>query len=90
MKVVINKRYGGFGLSKEAYEFLGEEWDGYGYKFNEDRTNPNLINCVEKLGEKANGRYSRLRIVEIPDNVKWYIEEYDGVEWVAEEHRTWE
>lgn len=27
MKVVINKCYGGYGLSKKAYEFLGIEWD---------------------------------------------------------------
>lgn len=28
MKVVINKCYGGFGLSKEAYKFLGLKWTG--------------------------------------------------------------
>jgi hypothetical protein len=27
--------------------------------------------------------------VDIPDDVKWEIEEYDGNEWVAEVHRTW-
>ncbi len=26
----------------------------------------------------------------IPDDVKWQIEEYDGLEWIAEKHRTWE
>lgn len=31
MKVVINRRFGGFGVSKEAYDFMGLEWDGYGY-----------------------------------------------------------
>ena len=27
--------------------------------------------------------------VEIPDDVEWQIEEYDGSEWIAEKHRIW-
>ena len=60
--------------------------------FHEDglsRDDPNLIKVIETLGEKANGRFSQLKIVEIPDNVEWTIDEYDGAEWVAEKHRTW-
>jgi hypothetical protein len=30
-----------------------------------------------------------LRIVEIPDGVEWHISEYDGIEHIAENHRTW-
>ena len=89
MKIVINKCYGGFKLSPRAYEYLGLEWDGYGFKYNCDRTNPKLIECVEKLGNDASGSYSRLQIIEIPDNVEWDIEDNDGYEWVAEKHRTW-
>ena len=48
-----------------------------------------LVAIVEEMGEKANNRYSFLKVVEIPDNVDWYIEEFDGDEWVAERHRTW-
>ena len=88
MKIVINKCYGGWGLSKEAYEFLGLEWDGYGYTKLE-RTDPNLIKCIETLGNRASGQYSSLKVIEIPDDVEWEIEEYDGVEWVSEKHRTW-
>lgn len=55
----------------------------------EDRTDPLLIQVVEELGAEANGRCASLKIVEIPDDVKWQIEEYDGIEWIAEEHRTW-
>ena len=90
MKVVINKCYGGYGLSKKAYEFLGIEWDKYGYKYENDRSNPALVRCVETLKEDSFGVYAHLKVVEIPDDVKWHIEEYDGVEWVAEDHRTWE
>jgi len=89
MKVVINRCYGGFQLSLEAYDYLGIPWDDYGFAFYEDRANPKLVECVETLGEKANGRCARLKIVEIPDDVKWHIAEYDGWEWVAENHRTW-
>lgn len=56
----------------------------------ESRSDPDLIAVVELLGKAANGRYAKLKIVEIPDDIKWYIEDYDGCEWVAEEHRRWE
>lgn len=90
MKVVINKCYGGYGLSEKAYNYLGIEWDNYGYCFNDDRSNPQLVKCVEELGEAANGELSELKVVEIPDDVEWTIGEYDGIEWVAEVHRIWE
>ena len=32
---------------------------------------------------------SDLKVVEIPDDVEWEIEEYDGNEWVSEVHRCW-
>jgi len=89
MKVVINTCYGGFGLSKEAYKYLGLKWDGYGYQYEEDRANPKLVECVEKLGVKASGRVAKLKVVEIPDNIKWFITEYDGIEQIEEKHRTW-
>jgi hypothetical protein len=55
----------------------------------EHRTDPLLISVIEELGEKANGRYADLKIIEIPDDVKYEIAEYDGREHVAEVHRTW-
>jgi hypothetical protein len=90
-KVVINDCYGGFGLSKAAYEELGIPWDGYGYDYDsyDKRTDPKLIEVVEKLGEKANGSLAHLTIIEIPDDVEYTIENYDGMEHVAEVHRTW-
>jgi hypothetical protein len=36
-----------------------------------------------------NGDFAELKVVEIPDDVQWQIEEYDGKEWIAEKHRTW-
>lgn len=85
MKVVINEGFGGFGLSREAEEYLnGNWWDYY-----ENRSDPKLVLCVEELGAKANGMFSHLKVVEIPDGVDYIIQEYDGMESIAERHRTW-
>lgn len=48
-----------------------------------------LVECVEKFGEKANGRCAELHVVEIPDGTEYIIDEYDGMEHIAETHRTW-
>lgn len=55
----------------------------------DDRADPDLVAVVEELGERANGLCAELSIVEIPDDVEWEIEEYDGNEWVSEKHRSW-
>lgn len=95
MKIVINRCYGGFSLSEEAYKFLGLEWDGYGYLIGTkyegrvNRNNSDIVACVEALGECASGPLAELKVVEIPDDVEWCISDYDGMEWVSEKHRTW-
>lgn len=55
----------------------------------EKRDDPLLIECVETLGERAFAALSELKIVSIPADVEFEIEEYDGREWIAEKHRTW-
>ena len=144
MKVVINKCFGGFGLSaqatkelaklngKECYFFTGglgepyeeitlEEantgvfWVAFSVKdpntyiktgeeekenvrymemslndWGLERSDPKLIQVVEKLGSKqASAGHAELTIVEIPDGIQWHVEEYDGNEHIAEDHRTW-
>lgn len=54
------------------------------------RTDTDLIKVIEEMGDEANGRCAQLRIIEIPDDIEWQIEEYDGNEWVAEKHRRWD
>ena len=49
-----------------------------------------LIALVQELGPAAWGDHARLKVVRIPADVSWCIEEYDGAEWVAEQHRRWE
>ena len=53
------------------------------------RDDPDLIEVVASMGVKANGYYSKLKIVDVPDGTDWYIVEYDGNEHVAEVHKTW-
>lgn len=136
MKIVINKCYGGFGLSHKAimryfeikgmdvgvYKqlggfnsstyikhseneinrlttayFIGKQqdileccdndkyfWDGM-----LKRTDPALVQVVEELGEEASGAFAELEVVEIPDDIDWYIHDYDGLETVHETHRSW-
>jgi len=54
------------------------------------RCHPDVIACLKALGSRVNTRYSDLKVVVIPDDVEWTIEEYDGLEHIAEKHRTWD
>ena len=91
-KILINRDYGGFGLSKQALELYqklsGAAKDVYAWEI--PRDDPKLIEAVETIGLLASNTLSSdLKIVEIPEDVKWEIAEYDGLEWVAECRRTW-
>lgn len=54
-----------------------------------DRDDPDLVAVVEELGAKADGAHAKLKVVDVPDDVEWEIDEYDGIEWVSEKHRRW-
>lgn len=64
-------------------------WENYLTNRPEERTDPKLVEVVEKLGSKANGYCAELAVIEIPDGVDWVIDDYDGVETVDEVHRSW-
>ena len=92
-KIVINKCHGGFGLSDLAMRRYAEikkiEDVNTIHIYDIPRDDPVLIQVIEELGKESFDRYADLKIVEIPEDVDWYIEEYDGLEHVAERHRTW-
>ena len=139
MKVVVNRCFGGFGLSDKACEMIMKR-KGFGcfryeqskyrcrdgteeytrcetfndstmvmryqtedlgervselpketnwYYGNLERTDADLVAVVEELGEEADGRFANLEVVEIPDDVNWEIDDYDGVETIHELHRSW-
>jgi len=139
MKIVVNRCYGGFGLSDKAVEMVMNRKgldcfryrqtkykfrDGvneytkckksndidlitfyftkdFGNKINEfpsefnwyygsiARNDEDLVTVVEELGKEANGRFSELEVVEIPDDVNWELDDYDGIETIHEVHRSW-
>lgn len=79
MKIVLNRCYGGFSLSKHAKDYINFDTN----KFDEDyRTSAKLIEFMEQYGEEFGGEsHSKLRIVEIPDEATdWEINDYDGYE----------
>lgn len=76
MKLVINKCYGGFGLSEDALKALGVE-----YADEVERFDVRLVEMVEADAEAVGYSYSELKVVEIPDfATDWMIDEYDGFE----------
>ena len=94
MKVVINKCWGGFGLNGLGLAEYNKRRvaDGKEPVTSDDkieRDDPDLVSVVEEIGEKSFGEYGKLKVVEIPDGVNWHIEQYGGMEHVAEDHRTW-
>lgn len=116
MKIVINRCFGGFGLSHEAilkyaaaagismvvvdknpeskwlrYEYYKDSVsdENFWSEYQLDRTDPSLVKIVEQMGKDSWGDAAELKVVEIPDGVNWHLSEYDGIEHVAEYHRTW-
>lgn len=90
--IVINDCYGGFGLSTRAaeeYRRLAGITDPSWCDRDVPRDDPYLVQIVRELGMAANGAHANLKIVEIPGDVEWLVQEYDGAEWIAEVHRTW-
>ena len=91
-RVVINRCYGGFSLSDEAINLYKNRvgiTDPDWYSGDVARDDLTLVAVVRELGMAANGSCAKLKIVEIPAEIEWQIEDYDGNEWIAEKHRTW-
>jgi hypothetical protein len=60
------------------------------YSSPSNREDPDLIKAIESLGcIEASGRFALLKIVEIPDNITYLIEEKNGLETIHESHRIW-
>ncbi|MDU3409998.1 hypothetical protein [Clostridium sp.] len=81
--VCVKKDYGDITYDIKEEDFI---WDSELFDDREDRC---LVKVIEDLGDKANGRFSNLKIVEIPDDVEYEIDEYDGIESIHEIHRVW-
>lgn len=87
-----SKDAGAFGIhyaTKPLDENGKYEEESYFSQRDIKRDDPFLVAVVEEMGAAVNGRFAKLGITEIPDDVNWEIAEYDGSEHVAECHRTW-
>ena len=97
MKIVINRCFGGFGLSDAAIaEYIRrggaaieELRKGRHPDFALKRDDKVIVAIVEEMGEAAWSPYAELKVVDIPDDVDWEIDDYDGVERVRERSREW-
>jgi hypothetical protein len=78
--VVINRQFGGFGLSKRALAMFNAI-TGKKVAWADDipRHHPALIYVVETLGRAANGSSAKLLVVPVSGG-KYIINEYDGME----------
>lgn len=76
MKFVLNKCYGGFDLSEEAQEILGQA--DYEIK----RDDPDLLALIEEKGiQFVQGKYAKLKVIEVPESATDFtLDEYDGWE----------
>lgn len=94
-KVVYNGCYGGFSLSLEAARMLAEKGLDEAKEYVNKKRHPHdfipklqrhdkrLVEVVEALEDKVNGKYAKLRIAIIYSN-NYIIEDYDGRETVVE------
>ncbi len=89
--IVINTCWGGFNLSEQAIalyaSFTNQKPDDV-IVWDIKRDDPALVDVVDQLGGDM-GSGTKLKVVEIPNDVQWEISEYDGWEHVAEKHRRW-
>ena len=89
MKIVINARYGGFGLSEAQKTVFGEDANYSSLVRDPLRTNPALIASVE-AGDTGD-EHSKLTVVEIPDGALYLItgsEGYEQLIWSMSEIHT--
>lgn len=98
MKIVIYTKYGAFQIPAEIHEEIGcecgmdvAEMDDIYHCFGRDidRHDARLVKAVETRAD-VNGKFHNLKVVTIPDDVEYFIADDDGMEWIAEKHRTWE
>lgn len=89
--IVINTCWGGFNLSEQAialYASFTNQTPDDVIVWDIKRDDPALVDVVDQLGGNM-GPGTKLKVVEIPNDVQWEISEYDGWEHVAEKHRRW-
>ncbi len=79
-----------YAITKDLGEFASnKDLNGNFYNDDVERNDENLIKVIEELKAEANGLCAKLEIRDIPDGVKFEINDYDGMESIHEVHRSW-
>lgn len=81
-EIAANPTWGGFTLPGERYgdgTLNTMEFNSY-HSYDLLRTDPTLIQVIEELGRKANGRCANLEVIDLPPGTRYRITEYDGSE----------
>jgi hypothetical protein len=88
---VVDTKYKSFNVTHYYKKGMVDSDDGYlsPYDYTRDRSDSDLIAVIEEMGKAANGNCADIKIIEIPDGIEWEVHEYDGMEHIAEKHRTW-
>lgn len=74
----------------DIVEISDENWNKYSLCLRDNhREDSILIEVIEELGEEASGRFGNLVVVEIPDDLDYVIDEYDGIETLHERVQEW-
>lgn len=84
MQKIVISRKGHFALSEEAYAFLYQPMYS-----SIPRDDPELVDAVVSLGKSSWGDGCILKIVEIPDEVNWVVNQIGDREYVQEVLRRW-
>lgn len=78
-----------FGTGKNI-EISDSDYENYIlYLCESHREDKILVEIVEELGDKVNTFASKLVVVEIPDDLDYVIDEYDGVETLHQKVQEW-
>lgn len=77
MEVIVNRCWGGAKLSDEVAKELKVS------KYDFCRDDYYVIKAVKENPERASGKFSKLKVIQIPDETTDYmIKDYDGMETV--------
>lgn len=86
----LGLKWDGYGFANEEYApiYTKEENGDYPYDVPLDysaRTDSELVKCVLELGKEADGRFSKLAVLDLPDDIKaWTIVHSYGSEVIVE------
>jgi hypothetical protein len=84
---IINTCYGGFGVSEKARTLMGLT---KAQIYQIARNDKLLVDVVRRLGEEASDKHAKLVAVKLKPATKYVIYEFDGMEYISEDHKIFD